>query len=99
MNCGKGRIRIYIGSILIVLILLLGLTTTAEAAGKTKISKKSASVYEGKTVKLSLRNAGGKVTWTSSDKSIATVSSKGNVAGRKAGTAIITATAKGKSYS
>lgn len=99
MNCGKGRIRIYIGSILIVLILLLGLTTTAEAAGKTKISKKSASIYAGKAVKLSLRNAGGKVTWTSSDKNIAVVSSKGNVVGRKAGTAIITATAKGKSYS
>ena len=37
------------------------------------------------------------VTWTSSDKAIATVDGSGNVQGLKAGTATITATAEGKS--
>ena len=35
-----------------------------------------------------------KLTWTSSDKKIATVDSRGRVTGRKAGTCIVTATAK-----
>ena len=35
-----------------------------------------------------------KLTWTSSDKSVATVDSKGRVTGKKAGTCTITATAK-----
>ncbi len=36
-----------------------------------------------------------KLTWTSSDRAVATVSSKGVVSGRRAGSAVITATSKG----
>lgn len=38
-----------------------------------------------------------KITWTTSDENIATVSSSGNVKGVKVGSATITATADGKS--
>ena len=37
------------------------------------------------------------MTWTSSDKTVATVDGSGNVQGIKAGTATITATVEGKS--
>lgn len=42
------------------------------------------------------KNVTGKATWASSNKKVATVSKKGIVAGKKAGTSYITATYKGK---
>lgn len=62
------------------------------------LSKKSANVQQGKTVSLkaNLKPSGAKdkaVQWMSSDKTVATVSSKGVVKGIKPGKAVITATA------
>ena len=55
------------------------------------ISNKKITLNEGKTKQLSLKNATGKITWSSSDKKVATVTKKGLVKGVKAGTATITA--------
>ncbi len=64
-----------------------------------KISSASATLNTGKTKKLSLSGNTQKITWSSSNKSIATVSSKGLVSAKKAGTATITAKlASGKTY-
>ncbi len=68
------------------------------AAAKIKISASKAYLIKGKTKKLSLKNAKGKVKWTSSKKSIATVNSKGVVKAKKKGVAVITATYKNKKY-
>ncbi len=65
------------------------------AAG-IKMNKKTLSLAVGKSYKLKVKKASGKVKWSSSKKSVATVSSKGTVTAKKAGTATITAKAKGK---
>ena len=79
-------------------------TVIVEATG-VSINKSSASVYEGETVQLSATispsNVTNKtITWTSSDTSVATVSTSGLVTTKKAGTATITAkTNNGKTAS
>ena len=59
-----------------------------------KLDETSASVYKGETVtlKATANDADTAVTYTSNDKTVAAVNSKGVVTGKKAGTAIITAT-------
>ena len=60
-----------------------------------KLNKTAATLTEGQTTYLSATvspaGANGKVTWSSSNRSVATVSSTGKVTGVKAGTATITA--------
>lgn len=83
-------------------------TITAKVNGKTfkckvtvetpKISKSKASVNKGKTITLSIKNTKQKVKWSSSNKKIATVNSKGVVKGIKKGTVTITAKVGNKKY-
>lgn len=61
------------------------------AASKIKISKTKATMTVGKTMQLKIKGTKKKVTWSSNKKSVATVSKKGKVTARKAGTATITA--------
>ena len=72
--------------------------STAQAAAKVKLNKTKATIYNGKTLQLKLNNAKGSVTWKSSNKKVATVSNKGKVTAKKAGTATITATNGKKKY-
>lgn len=62
-----------------------------------KISPSAVTLYKGqsKALKASVSGPGKKVTWKSSNKSIATVSSKGRVTAKKKGTVTISATANG----
>lgn len=76
--------------LLITLIAILAISTTAFAA--PKLSKTSATIKVGKSVTLKVKGYSKKVTWSSSAKEIATVK-KGKVTGKKAGTAEITAKA------
>lgn len=62
------------------------------------ISKKTASVFAGKTLQLKLTGTTQKVKWSSSDTTVARVSSSGKVSGKKAGKATITAKAGTKKY-
>jgi len=75
---------------LVLVCLLFGLfvlpASAAPALNKTKVT-----AYTGKTVKLKVQNTTKKVTWTSSNTSVATVSAKGVVTGKRVGTAVITA--------
>ena len=89
-------------------------TRNAEAAGKKNIksvtvkvdgknsAKKTVTLHKGKKttleVSVSPRKAGERVTYTSSKKSVATVSKKGKVMAKKAGTAKIKITVSGKGY-
>lgn len=81
----------------IVMTLTLALAMVFSSVGVNAAAKKltlrasSNTVVIGKTVKI---KASTKVTWKTSNKNIATVSAKGVVTGKKAGTATITATSK-----
>lgn len=94
-------------TILVIFALFLGIgISTPTAAAKKKVKVKSMSLnYKkktlmvGKTLKLKAtvkpRKAKATIKWTSSNKKVATVSSKGKVKAKKKGTAKITATVKG----
>lgn len=69
-----------------------------QAKAKPKLNKKKVTLKVGKAVKLKLKNAKGKIKWSSSNKSVATVSKKGKVKAKKAGSAKITAKSAGKKY-
>lgn len=76
-------------------------SATVRIDGK-KVTKKTGTLRKGKkkTLKISVspRKAKKRVTYTSSKKSVATVSKKGKVTAKKAGTAKITITVSGKGY-
>ncbi|MCD8011565.1 MAG: Ig-like domain-containing protein [Lachnospiraceae bacterium] len=73
-------------------------TEASVSAVSVSLNKSKASVALEKTVKLKATVSGtsSKVTWSTSKKSVATVSAKGVVKGKKAGTATITATVDGQ---
>lgn len=65
-------------------------TTTKKAA----LNKTSLKLKKGKTYQLKTKNVKGTITWKSSNKKIATVSKKGKVTAKKAGSTVIKATYK-----
>lgn len=81
-------IFLFILSVLLSTVFGNIITTNAASA---KLSKKSATLWVGDSIKLSVKKSNKKVKWSSNNKSVATVSQKGNVKAKKAGKAIITA--------
>lgn len=73
-------------------------TVTVEAASKVKLNKTKATLYVGKSTQLKVKGTTKKVTWKSSNKKVATVSTKGKVTAKKKGTVTITAKVSGKKY-
>lgn len=78
----------------------IGTTVTVEAASKNMSVKASnKSVYVGSSAKLNVKaTKGAKLSYKTSNKKIATIDNRGNIKGRKAGTAKITITAKKSKY-
>ncbi|KIR01483.1 hypothetical protein P261_00297 [Lachnospiraceae bacterium TWA4] len=72
--------------------------TDTMAATKVSISNKTATIYVNQSKKLSMKGTKSKVSWSSSNKAVAKVNSKGNVTGVKAGTATIKAKVSKKTY-
>lgn len=64
---------------------------TQAAKKKPKLNKKKVTLYVGKTAKLKVKNTKKKVKWSSSKKSVATVTKTGKVTAKKKGKATITA--------
>lgn len=84
---------------LAVFIAALWIPIPAQAASM-KISHKTLNLTVGETKTLKVTTSlKGKISWKSSDRKIATVTSKGKVTAKKTGTAKITAKLKGKSVS
>lgn len=84
--------------ILSLFLALLGFSVPTEASSTVKLNKTKVTIGEKQTYSLKLKGATGKVTWSSSKKSVATVSKKGVVTGKKKGTATITAKSGGNTY-
>lgn len=72
-------------------ITMAGTGSVQAAKKKPKLNKKKVTLYVGKTTKLKVKNTKKKVKWSSSKKSVATVSKTGKVKAKKKGTAKITA--------
>ena len=72
--------------------------TTVAGLQYVKLNKTKTTVYTGKTTTLKLTGTTATPSWKSSNTNIATVSSKGVVTGKKAGTAKVTATLCGKKF-
>jgi uncharacterized protein YjdB len=89
---------------LLCLILSVGLlyvpsnATSVDAASKIKISKKTVTLQQGKTVTLKITGTKKTVKLSSSNKKVATVTQKGKVTAKKAGKATITAKVAKKKY-
>ncbi len=75
------------------------LTPSEVLAAKPKLNKKSVTLRIGKTTQLKVSGTKQKITWRSSKKSIATVTSKGRVKAKKLGSTKITASFAGKKLS
>ena len=89
--------------LVLVVALVMGMihpisNVTVEAASM-KLSSTKVTIVKGKQKKLSVKNlpSTSTVKWSTSDKKVATVSSKGTVTAKKAGKATITATITAKS--
>ena len=85
-------------SIILLVCMLLSVIAMPVSASAAKLNKKSVSLNVGKTYTLKAKGTKGKITWTSSNKSVATVSSKGVVKAKKKGTAVITVRSGKVSY-
>ena len=81
----------------LALTLSCGMCTSVASdvsAASVKLNKKNLTIRVGENFKLKVKGkVKGKVKWTSSKKSVATVSSKGLVKAKKKGKAVITAKA------
>lgn len=95
----KNIIKKSITTILIfAMALTLAMPMQAKAATKVKLNKTKVTLNVKKTYKLKVSGTKKKVTWSSSKKSVATVSKTGKVTAKKKGTATITAKVSGKKY-
>ena len=85
--------------IMLVLAISIFCMSLPAAAATVKLNKTNVTLTKGYTCQLKVSGTSNKVTWTSSNKSVASVSSKGLVKAQKAGTARIKAAVKGgKTY-
>jgi hypothetical protein len=86
-------------SILLAITICFSLISPCTASAATiKLNKTKLELYQGKTYNLKLTGVSGAIHWSSSKKSVATVSSSGKVKAVKEGKAIITATNNKKKY-
>lgn len=76
-------------SVFLAVFMVASLAIIPSSAAAPKLNKTSVTVTKGYQTTLSVSNASGTVKWSTGDKSIATVSSKGKVVGKGAGTTYV----------
>ena len=107
----RKRYRVFAVPLSVALLFGMSLTTTMEMAGAKqataiRLNKTALTLMEGKSATLKLtgvtKKTAGRITWTSSKKSVATVKKKGSlkatVKAVKAGNTTITAKVRKKKY-
>lgn len=94
--------RIFTFVICLFLALAVVPDTPVQAKANPKLSVMKKTMYAGTTYKIKLKNANSKVKWKTSKKSVVSINKKKGktitLKAKKAGSAVITATFKGKKY-
>lgn len=85
-------------STLLALMMIVTVAAVPSFAKKIAISKSSVSVVKGYTTKLSIVGTNENPKWSSADETIATVSKKGVVTGKKLGSTTISASVGGSVF-
>lgn len=83
----------YMKLLWLALVLVIGISSTeipAEAKARYKLNKTSISLQKGTTYQLKSNYKGKKIKWTSKNKKVAVVNSKGKVTAKKNGNTYIT---------
>lgn len=83
------KLLYFILPVLIALLILLVAQPVDVFAANPRINKKQLTIYKGASASLKVTGNSGKVRWSSSKKSVATVTASGKVNGKKAGKAVI----------
>ena len=86
----RKKVKLLLSLLVIVATFTLGFEVPVNAA-KVKLSKKSITLEVGQKKTIKVKGTTKKVTWSSSDKKIATVNSKGKITAKSEGTCNITA--------
>ncbi len=97
MKLCRNKLKKILVMFLAVIIVAAMLPMQGEAAA-VKLNKTKLTIYVGSSKTLKVKGTSGKVKWSSSKKSVATVNSKGKVTAKKAGKATITAKVNKKTY-
>lgn len=99
MKKGYKAIAVTLSMVLALTGVVGGAPVKGEAKAKIKLNKKKVTLTVGKSVKLKLKGTGKKAKWSSSNESVARVSSTGKVMAVSVGKAKIRAKIKKKKYS
>lgn len=99
LKISKKSIYIITICCLFIFVILINLNVVKLLAATVKLNYKSITLEVGKSKTLSVSGTKSKVTWYTSKKSVATVSSKGKVTAKAPGTATIYAKVAGKRLS
>ncbi len=87
------------GIAFLLMLTVLGTALPVKAQAATiRLNKKTVTLQVGKSVTLKIKGTSKKVTWSSTNKKVATVTKKGKVTAKKAGKATIVAKVGGKKY-
>lgn len=95
------RKKILVSRVMVLLlsfILILSCQNIVEAKAKVKISNSKVTLFKGQSKTLKVKGTKKKPKWSSSKKSVASVSKKGKITAKKKGTATITAKIGKKKY-
>ncbi|MGI6019291.1 MAG: Ig-like domain-containing protein [Marvinbryantia sp.] len=95
MRAEKREMRWLVRVTVMMIAVMMTFTVLKTDASAARISKSSISIYEGQKYNLKV-NGASEVKWKSGNRSVAVVSSKGRVTGRKTGTTMITAKTGGQ---
>ena len=94
----KHRIKLICILCLFLVFGLFQTTGIVSRAAEPALNRTELKITRRRTFQLKLKNAKGKVTWKSSNKSVAVVDEKGLVTAKKAGKCVIKAKYKGTTY-
>ncbi|WP_310603653.1 Ig-like domain-containing protein [Anaerosporobacter sp.] len=89
---------LFVITVTIVLSCFGGTLSLQAAKQSSEINKQNVYIYTGETCSLKISNTTGKITWSSTNKKVATVNANGKVTAKKVGDTTIVGVVKGKTY-